>query len=48
LADGFVKHVHDVVKVGDVIKVKVILVDEQGRIKLSRKAVLLEEAATKN
>ncbi len=44
LADGFVKHVHDVVKIGDVVKVKVILVDEQGRIKLSRKAVLMEEA----
>ena len=48
LADGFVKHVGDVVKIGDVVKVKVILVDDQGRIKLSRKAVLLEEAVVKN
>ncbi len=43
LADGFVKNVSDVVKIGDVIRVKVILVDEQGRIKLSRKALLKEE-----
>ena len=43
LADGFVKNVSDVVKVGDSIRVKVILVDEQGRIKLSRKALLKEE-----
>ena len=44
LADGFVKNVSDVVKVGDMIKVKVILVDEQGRIKLSRKAAMVGEA----
>ncbi|MEO0715531.1 MAG: S1 RNA-binding domain-containing protein, partial [Planctomycetota bacterium] len=43
LADGFVKNVTDVVKVGDTVKVKVILVDDQGRIKLSRKAVMIEE-----
>jgi polyribonucleotide nucleotidyltransferase len=45
LADGFVKSVSDVVKIGDVVKVKVILVDDQGRIKLSRKAVMRDEAA---
>jgi len=43
LAPGFVKQVTDVVKIGDVIKVKVINVDDQGRIKLSRKAVMMEE-----
>ncbi len=43
LAPGYVKSVTDVVKLGDIVKVKVINVDEQGRIKLSRKAVLLEE-----
>jgi polyribonucleotide nucleotidyltransferase len=43
LAEGFVKNVSDVVKIGDVIKVKVILVDDQGRIKLSRKAAMAEE-----
>jgi polyribonucleotide nucleotidyltransferase len=46
LADGFVKNVSDVVSVGDIVKVKVINVDDQGRIKLSRKAVLAEEAVT--
>ena len=37
LADGYVESVSDVVKVGDEVKVKVILVDDQGRIKLSIK-----------
>lgn len=46
LADGYVKSVADVVKLGDVIKVKVINVDEQGRIKLSRKAAMAELAKT--
>ncbi len=45
LADGFVKSVDEVVKIGDVVKVKVIMVDEQGRIKLSRKAVQMDEKA---
>ena len=40
LDNGFVKNVGDVVKVGDMIKVKVINVDDSGRIKLSRKALL--------
>jgi polyribonucleotide nucleotidyltransferase len=34
---GFVKSVSDVVKMGDIVKVKVILVDDAGRIKLSMK-----------
>lgn len=46
LADGFVKSVGDVVKLGDIVKVKVVSIDEQGRLKLSRKAVMKEEAAT--
>ena len=45
LAEGYVKSVTDVVKVGDVVKVKVILVDEQGRIKLSRKQAMSEEGS---
>ncbi|HRQ71580.1 MAG TPA: polyribonucleotide nucleotidyltransferase [Phycisphaerales bacterium] len=45
LAEGYVKSVTDVVKVGDVVKVKVILVDEQGRIKLSRKQAMSEQAS---
>lgn len=46
LADGFVKAVGDVVRIGDMIKVKVINIDDQGRIKLSRKAVMAMEGAT--
>lgn len=45
LSDEYVKSVTDVCKVGDVLKVKVILIDDQGRVKLSRKAVLREETA---
>jgi predicted RNA-binding protein with RPS1 domain len=40
LAHGFVRNVTEVVKIGDQIKVKVINVDDTGRIKLSRKALL--------
>ncbi len=40
LKDGFVKSAGDVCKMGDVIKVKVIAVDDQGRIKLSRRQAL--------
>lgn len=39
LADHYVDKVADVVKVGDEIMVKVIEIDESGRINLSRKAV---------
>lgn len=42
LAEGYVKSVHDVVKVGDKLEVKVIAVDEQNRVKLSHKALLAE------
>ncbi|HYE61321.1 MAG TPA: polyribonucleotide nucleotidyltransferase [Phycisphaerales bacterium] len=47
LAEGYVKSVSEVVKLGDVVKVKVINVDDQGRIKLSRKAVIVEENRSK-
>ena len=43
LSDGYVDKVADVVKVGDTVRVKVLLIDDQGRVKLSRKAVLHEE-----
>jgi polyribonucleotide nucleotidyltransferase len=43
LAEGYVQSVSEVVKLGDTVKVKVILIDDQGRIKLSRKAVIMEE-----
>src|SRR3989338_3678269 len=37
LADKFVKNVEDVVKVGDEVKVKIVGIDEMGRVNLSRK-----------
>ncbi|MEM9883156.1 MAG: S1 RNA-binding domain-containing protein, partial [Planctomycetota bacterium] len=43
LKDGYVEKVSDVVKVGDEVRVKVILIDEQGRVKLSRRAAMKEE-----
>lgn len=43
LSDGFVKNVNDVCSIGDVLEVKVIAVDDQNRVKLSRKAVLAEQ-----
>jgi polyribonucleotide nucleotidyltransferase len=42
LSSGYVKHVEDVVKMGDIIPVKLISIDEQGRLKLSRRAALEE------
>jgi polyribonucleotide nucleotidyltransferase len=44
LSDTYVKNVSEVCKIGDVIPVKVIAIDEQGRVKLSRKAALKEVA----
>ena len=40
LGDGYVNRVTDIVNVGDQIEVEVINVDDRGKIKLSRKAVL--------
>jgi polyribonucleotide nucleotidyltransferase len=42
LSSGYVKNVEDVCKVGDIIPVKLLAIDEQGRFKLSRKAALAE------
>ncbi len=42
LSEGYVKHVEDVCKVGDIIPVKLIVIDEQGRLKLSRRAALAD------
>ena len=44
LADFRVKRTEDVVKLGDVVWVKCIGVDEKGRVKLSRKAAMKERA----
>jgi polyribonucleotide nucleotidyltransferase len=42
LSNHYVERVTDVVNVGDSVPVKVILIDDQGRIKLSRKEALRE------
>jgi polyribonucleotide nucleotidyltransferase len=46
LSDKYVQNVNDIVSVGDEVRVKVILIDDQGRIKLSRKAAMREEGQT--
>jgi len=43
LSNEYVSSVADILNVGDSIQVKVIAVDEQDRVKLSRKAVLAEQ-----
>ena len=42
LAEGYVSSVGEICKVGDEMPVKVILIDDQDRVKLSRKAALKE------
>ncbi|MCL2744635.1 MAG: polyribonucleotide nucleotidyltransferase, partial [Planctomycetaceae bacterium] len=44
ISDEYIDNIHNVVKVGDRFKVKVVAVDDQGRIKLSRKAAQRDEA----
>lgn len=48
LAEERVKKVEDVVKIGDEILVKVTEVDNQGRVNLSRKAVIKEQKEKEN
>ena len=43
LAEGYVRSVFDVCNIGDELEVKVIAVDEQDRVKLSRKQALAEK-----
>ena len=43
LSDEYIRSVTDVCNIGDKVRVKVIAIDEQGRVKLSRKAALREE-----
>lgn len=38
ISQGFVKNIHDHVKVGDQVKVKVLSIDEDGKISLSIRA----------
>src|SRR5208282_2795103 len=42
LSDGYVSSVTDICRVGDPMLVKAIAVDDQDRVKLSRKAALAE------
>ncbi len=44
LQEGRTERTEDVLKKGDVTKVKLLAIDEKGRLKLSRKAALVEEA----
>ncbi|MCZ6471516.1 MAG: S1 RNA-binding domain-containing protein, partial [Gammaproteobacteria bacterium] len=46
ISDERVENVRDKLSEGDIIKVKVLEVDRQGRIRLSMKAVTAEEKAT--
>jgi polyribonucleotide nucleotidyltransferase len=48
IGEGYVKNIESVCKVGDYIPVKLLLIDEQGRLKLSRKAALAELNSGKN
>jgi polyribonucleotide nucleotidyltransferase len=48
LSDGYVKSVADFCKEGDLISVKLLLIDDQGRFKLSRKAALAEMGESDN
>ncbi len=47
LDEGYVKNVADVCSVGDTVRAKVIAIDDQGRIKLSRKAAMKQEAESR-
>ena len=40
ISNSYVKNIEDVCKVGDLVDVKLILIDDQGRLKLSRKATM--------
>ncbi len=45
LQEGRTEKTEDVVKKGDVVRVKLLSIDEKGRMRLSRKAALAEEAS---
>jgi polyribonucleotide nucleotidyltransferase len=45
LQDGRVEKTEDVVKKGDVVHVKLLSIDEKGRLRLSRKVAMAEMAA---
>ena len=43
LSDKFIKNVEDAVKVGDKVRVKLIKVDEMGRLNLSIKQAMTQQ-----
>ena len=43
LSEGRVEKTEDVLKKGDITRVKLLSIDEKGRLRLSRKAALAEE-----
>ncbi len=45
LDDSFVKNVSDICNVGDIVRVKIIAIDDQGRVKVSLKAAKKDDAA---
>ena len=45
LADDRVDNTEDVVKKGDIVRVKLLSIDEKGRLRLSRKVAMAEDAA---
>lgn len=45
LAEGRTENTEDVVKKGDIVRVKLLSIDEKGRLRLSRKAAMAEDAA---
>jgi len=48
LSDGYVKSAGEVCKIGDLIPVKLLAIDDQGRLRLSRKAALAEQKKQKS
>ncbi len=42
LSQGYVKNIEEICKMGDIIPVKLLSIDDQGRLRLSRKAALAE------
>jgi polyribonucleotide nucleotidyltransferase len=45
MQDGRTERTEDVVKKGDIVRVKLLSIDEKGKMRLSRKAALAEESA---
>jgi polyribonucleotide nucleotidyltransferase len=46
MQEGRTERTEDVVKKGDLVRVKLLSIDEKGKMRLSRKAAMAEDAAT--